>query len=282
MDSGADNTNSRHVRFFTGTATEQAYRVSRQIVGTALFLALCMWSFIGWSLWSEYSVTRTTSRTQEFNLIAAFSGELTLTLDSVSGALRLIQNEIAAMPPSAPPASVQARLERATRDMPGLAQDICVAGPDGKVLFSTLRPDAGRPDPGKPDLAPADVHEKPSFIRHRDDPNAGLIIDPPDPTAEGPRRLITVSRRLETADGQFAGEAMLLMKPGSLINLQHEIDLGRRGMVSIVGTDGHRSGWLRPRSSRWVGRGGHRPARCAVSRRSAPGQYLQLHAPQPG
>lgn len=233
MDSGAENTDSRHVRFFTGTAIEQAYRASRQIVGTALFLALCMWSFIGWSSWSEFSVTRTTSRTQEFNLIAAFSGELALTLDSVSGALRLIYNEIAAMPPSALPALVQARLEWATRDMPGLAQDICVAGPDGKVLFSTLKPDAGKPDP-----APADVHDKPSFIRHRDDPNAGLIIDPPGPAAAGPRRLIIISRRLETADGQFAGEAMLLMKPGSLINLQHEIDLGRRGMVSIAGSDG--------------------------------------------
>ena len=158
MDSGAETTDSRHVRFFTGTATEQAYRVSRQIVGTALFLALCMWSFIGWSLWSEYSVTRTTSRTQEFNLIAAFSGELTLTLDSVSDALRLIQNEIAATPPSEPPASVQARLERATRDMPALAQDICVAGPNGKMLFSTLKPASG-----KPDLAPADVHDKAEF-----------------------------------------------------------------------------------------------------------------------
>jgi hypothetical protein len=180
MDSGAENTDSTHVRFFTGTATEQAYRVSRQIVGTALFLALCMWSFIGWSLWSEYSLTRTTSRTQEFNLIAAFAGELTLTLDSVNGALRLIQNEIAAIPPSEPLASVQARLERAARDMPGLAQDIRVAGPNGKVLFSMLRPDAGRPDAGKPesgnadagrpdpnqpDLAPADVHEKPSSHR---------------------------------------------------------------------------------------------------------------------
>jgi signal transduction histidine kinase len=228
MDAGGEITDSKRVRFFNGTATQQALRVSRQIVGTAVFLALCMWSFIGWSLWSEYNVSRATSRVQEFNLISAFSGELTLTFDSISGALRLIQNEIGAMPPSAPPDALQARLERATRDLPALALGIRVAGPDGRLLFSTFKADPG----------PADVGEKPSFISHRDDPNAGLIIDPPDPASEGPGRLITVSRRLETVDGHFAGEAILLMKPGNLINLQHEIDLGRRGMVVIAGADG--------------------------------------------
>ena len=101
MDTALETTDSRRVRFFKGTATEQAYRVIRQIVGTAVILALCMWVFIAWSWRSEYSMSRAAGRTQEFNLIAAFAGELTLTFDSACGALQLVQNEVGDMPPSA-------------------------------------------------------------------------------------------------------------------------------------------------------------------------------------
>jgi signal transduction histidine kinase len=229
MDSGTENTDSGHVRFFSGTATRQAHRVSRRIIGSALFLALCMWSFIGWSLWTEFRLSYASSRTQEDNLIAAFSGELTLTLDSVSADLQLIQNEIAAMPPSASPAVVQALLQKATANMTGPARNIRVAGPDGTLLFSTLKPDPG----------PANLRDQASFIRHRDDPAAGLIIDQPHSAAGGSGGTVTVSRRLDTTDGHFAGEAVLLMKPGSLINLQNEVDLGQLGMVVIAGTDGY-------------------------------------------
>ncbi|HEY4174634.1 MAG TPA: ATP-binding protein [Rhodopila sp.] len=227
MDSAPPITDSRRVRFFKGTATEQAYRVIRQIVGTAGILALCMWVFIGWSWRSEYRLSQFAGRTQEFNLIAAFANELTLTFDSVSGALQLVQNEIGAMPPSATPEDVQERLQQVIRGVTGSMRDIRVLGPDGKLLFSTRHPDSG----------PADVSDQADFIRLRDDPHAGLIIHSSG-SAGGAARTITVRRRLETVDRHFAGEAILLMTPGSLIGLRHEIDLGRRGTVVVAGADG--------------------------------------------
>jgi two-component system cell cycle sensor histidine kinase PleC len=234
MDPGVENTDSRPATSFACAASQQARLVTRQILGTALFLALCMWSFILWSLWTEYDVTRTASRTQELNLVAAFAGELTLTLDSVGNVLQRIQDEIAALPQAATPAERQARLRRAIGDRPSLAQDIRVVGPDGTVLFSTLWPEAGPPDPSKPQ----DERHSPRFIRHRDDQGTLLSIDPPDLAVPPARRLIVASRRLETADGRFAGEAELKMKPGDLISLQHEIDLGARGSVLIASLDG--------------------------------------------
>jgi two-component system cell cycle sensor histidine kinase PleC len=227
MDSAPPNTDSRRVRFFKGTATEQAYRVIRQIVGTAGILALCMWVFIAWSWRSEYRLSQTAGQIQEFNLIAAFANELTLTFDSASGALQLVQNEIGALPSSATPEDVRARLQQAIRGVTGPMRDIRVVGPDGKLLFSTRHPDPG----------PVDVSGLPDFIRLRDDPHAGLIIDALGP-AGGTVRAITVRRHLESMDQSFAGEAVLLMKPASLIGLRHEIDLGRRGTVVVAGTDG--------------------------------------------
>lgn len=228
MDTALETTDSRRVRFFKGTATEQAYRVIRQIVGTAVILALCMWVFIAWSWRSEYSMSRAAGRTQEFNLIAAFAGELTLTFDSACGALQLVQNEVGDMPPSASSAEVRARLAQAIRGVTDPTRDIRVIGADGKLLFSTLHPDPG----------PVDVSGQADFIRLRDDPNAGIIINSSSSTADGTGRMITIRRRLETASEGFAGEAILLMKPGSLIGLRHEIDLGRRGTVVVAGTDG--------------------------------------------
>jgi signal transduction histidine kinase len=227
MDSAPDIIDSRRVRFFKGTATEQANRVTRQIVGTASILALCMWCFIAWSWRSEYNMSQTAGRIQEFNLVAAFANELTLTFESVSGALQLVQNEVGAMPPSASSAEVRARLQQAIRGVNDPMRDIRVIGADGKLLFSTLPSDPG----------PTDAASQADFIHLRDDPNASLIIGASGP-AKGPGRLITVRRRLENADESFAGVAVLLMKPGSLVALRHEIDLGRRGSVVITGTDG--------------------------------------------
>jgi len=225
MDSAPEIADSRRVRFFKGTAREQAYRTTRQIVGTAGILALSMWCFIAWSWRSEYRMSEAAGRTQEFNLIAAFANELTLTFDSVSGALQLVQNEVGAMPPSA---EMQARLQQAIRGVTDPTRDVRVIGPGGKLLFSTLHPDPGS----------ADVSGQADFIRLRDNPNASLIINASSPAAKAAGRMITVRRRLENADGSFAGETILLMKPGSLVGLRHEIDLGRRGTVVVAGADG--------------------------------------------
>ncbi|WP_158932000.1 hybrid sensor histidine kinase/response regulator [Acidisphaera sp. S103] len=227
MDSAPEITDSRRVRFFKGTATEQAHRVTRQIVGTAAALALCMWIFIAWSWRSEYRVSQTVGRVQEFNLIAAFANELTLTLDAASGALQLVQNEMGAMPPSATPEDVRARLQQAIRGVTGPMRDIRVIAPDGRLLFSTRHPDPG----------PEDVSGHANFVHLRDDLKAGLVINAFGP-ASGPDRTITVRRRLETVDQAFAGEAILMMKPGSLIGLRHEVDLGRRGTIVVAGADG--------------------------------------------
>ena len=60
-----------------------------------------------------------------------------------------------------------------------------------------------------------------------------------DPYADDPRGpFIEVSRRLETADGRFAGEAMLLLRDASLLSLTRQIDLGRRGVVAIADGNG--------------------------------------------
>jgi two-component system cell cycle sensor histidine kinase PleC len=215
--------NAERADRFEARAKREAVRVIRKIVGTALSLAICMWAFIAWSLWSEYSAAGERGRIDGSNLAAAFASELTMRFDSVSAALRIIDSDIKETSPGPPDAE---HLREAIDAVAGPNADVRVAGPDGRLTFSTLRTDVG----------PVDFSHRPHFIAHRDDPASDLIVDPPPAEAAG--KTIEVSRRLETAEGRFAGEAMLLLKPGSLITLNRDIDVGRRGMIVIAGADG--------------------------------------------
>jgi signal transduction histidine kinase len=230
--------NAERADRFEAQAKRHAARTIRKIVGTALAVALGLWAFIAWSLWSGYNAARAHGRTEGYNLTAAFASELTLTFDHVSAVLRVIDNDIKETPPGA---SDMEHLGNAISAAAGPDVDVRVVGPDGRLLFSTLHADTGYPETGHAETGhaktgPVDFGSQPHFIAHRDDPAAGLIIDPPPARPAG--ETIEVSRRLETADGRFAGEAMLLMRPGSLLPLNREIDLGRRGMVVVAGDDG--------------------------------------------
>jgi signal transduction histidine kinase len=219
---------------FERMATRQALRVSRMIAGIALFLAILMWCFIAWSAWSEDEAARQNGRTQAYNLTAAFANELSITLDAIEAQFRRIDAAIKAAPPDTPSGAARLAAELKTVLAPG--SDVRVAGPDGRLLFSTR----------KPATPPAGYSQTQHFIDHRDDPAAGLRIGKPDPATDN---RIELSQRLDAADGSFGGEVILLLPADRLIHLNREIDIGRRGMVVITGLDGIvRAGYERDRS----------------------------------
>jgi two-component system cell cycle sensor histidine kinase PleC len=198
-------------------------RVIGRIIGAAVFLTIVMWAFITWSLWSEYGVAYDHGRIDGRNLTAAFASELTMTFDRVRSALDVIDNTIKAASPG--PLDTE-RLRETIDAVAGADTDVRITGPDGHLVFSTPRSVSG----------PADVSQQPHFVEHRDNPAAGLIVDPP--AADAARPMIEVSRGLETADRRFNGEVTLLLKPSGLISLNRKIDLGRRGVIVITGNDG--------------------------------------------
>src|SRR4051794_22221797 len=206
---------------FERTAMAQARRVSRLIVGIAVFMAVCMWGFIVWSTWLEAKVAQKNGRIQGYNLATAFANELALTFDGINTALKSLSNALKTVPLTED--SVRLALARTTFVSPDTA--IRIIDPNGRLVFSTLQPDPG----------PVDDSRQPHFITHRDDPTAGLLVDPPDVAIQAGDQRIEVSWRLDAADGRFAGEVQLLPKAESLLHLVRQIDLGRRGAVLAVG-----------------------------------------------
>lgn len=203
-------------------ARRRSLPVIRKIIIAAVFLTVCRWAFIGWSLWSENDAAQAAGRANGLNLTAAFASELTTKLDFLNVALQLVDNDIKALASG----GGVGRLQSAIAAVVGYDVELRVVGPDGRVALSTIPLNASSANFGR------QAH----FIAHRDDRTAGLIVDPPLADAVG--NTLEVSRRLETADGNFAGELMLLLKPAALLTLHDEIKLGRRGRLLVIGTDG--------------------------------------------
>lgn len=208
---------------FAGHAKNEALRMIGTIVGIALFLTICMWVFIVWSLWSDDSAARARGRTEGYNLTAAFTSELTKAFESISATLRVIDSNVREISPGAPDTK---HLQATIDAVAGPDADVRVVGPDGGLIFSSSG--SGAPQ--------VDLTNQPHFIAHRNNPNAGLIVDPLPADAAG--KTIEVSRGRETADGHFAGEVVLRLRPANLISLNREIDLGQRGVILIAGLDG--------------------------------------------
>jgi two-component system, cell cycle sensor histidine kinase PleC len=244
MQPYAVDVNRERAERLDGRARRQARRVMRRIIGAALGLVLCMWLFISWSLWSEYDGARASGWTEGANLSAALALDLTTVLDGAARALQRIDDGIKGLPQGASAGDVQAHLRQAAGAIAIAGAAVRIADPQGQVVASTLAPDRG----------PSDVRRQPHFIAHRDGPSDAMTIDPYVHDPAGP--FVELSRRLESPDGHFAGEAILLLKPESLLTLHRELDIGRDGVIAISDTAGIvRGGFTRDHQDGSVGIG---------------------------
>jgi len=75
----------------------------------------------------------------------------------------------------------------------------------------------------------ADLSDRAYFIRHRDDPDAGLVISEPVFSRISDQWVITFSRRLNNPDGSFAGEAHIAVATAQLVKMLAKLDLGPNG-----------------------------------------------------
>jgi two-component system, cell cycle sensor histidine kinase PleC len=220
MDSASETGESRRLRFYRGSARDQAFRISRQIIGSAVFLAACLWGVIGWSLWSDYDRAWVQTTTQQNNLVVALASELRMTLDSQARTFALMDHSLGVFSKQNPPDTALRQVGEEQHGLLGDAPEIILANPDGRVIYSTWI--------GKP--VETSMTGVAHFQAHRNGSSNGLLIDTAD---ENNTPRVAVSRALHTAAGGFAGEATLLLPIGSLLTLDQEFDLGPGSVVLI-------------------------------------------------
>jgi diguanylate cyclase (GGDEF)-like protein len=83
-----------------------------------------------------------------------------------------------------------------------------------------------------------DVSDREYFIYHRDHPERGPHIGPPVRTRSSGEWVITVSRRINHADGSFAGVALASIKMAYFQNFYDSFDIGDGGAIFLALDDG--------------------------------------------
>ncbi len=89
-----------------------------------------------------------------------------------------------------------------------------------------------------PPVKSFNVSDREYFKFHRDHPEGGLYVGPRIQGRATGRWLFTVTRRLETPNGTFAGVVLGVLDTNYLQRLYQSIDVGRYGVVSLVLYDG--------------------------------------------
>ncbi|MEI7709956.1 MAG: ATP-binding protein [Rhodospirillales bacterium] len=219
---------------FAERANRYARRLIRKIVALAVALATLMWLFIGGLIWSERDSALNHGAVNGRNLAAAFTVELTHTVARIDGAMDAI---IRRMPIEADGTPRIEDLKQWREDFALLASPAKYMGlvnADGKLIFSNNNSSRTGPNGS----SPVDLSDREHFRIHRDRRDAGLYISVPLPGRVAEGKLLYFSKRIEAADGTFCGVLIFVVPPVELVRMRERIDLGQRGALAVVGTDG--------------------------------------------
>ncbi|VVM44163.1 hypothetical protein PS662_00457 [Pseudomonas fluorescens] len=75
------------------------------------------------------------------------------------------------------------------------------------------------------------------FIYHRDHPDRGPHLGPSIKSRSSGEWIMTVSRRVNHADGRFAGVVLATIYVSHFLSLYDSIDMGRNGVINLIADD---------------------------------------------
>ncbi|CAI8874155.1 Diguanylate cyclase (GGDEF) domain-containing protein [Pseudomonas sp. IT-P44] len=86
-------------------------------------------------------------------------------------------------------------------------------------------------------LTDANNADREYFIFHRNHPDRGPHIGPSIKSRSSGEWIMTVSRRINHADGSFAGVALATIYLNHFLTLYDSIDMGRNGVINLIADD---------------------------------------------
>ncbi len=212
------------VRWDAASTRRHAVSLARWVSLGSAGLMLCLWLAILVSTWSvrEAALGRATSSAS--NLSAAFCEQVYHTLSTISAAMDLTTREIRADPTGF-------RLDRWSEELPALARPtmfVSLVDANGKLISTTI----------KSGVSGIDMRDLDYVKVHLALMNPDIYISEPVVGRVAGRVMIQVSKRVDDANGHFLGILVFGLAPDDLTSLHRSVDLGPRGVIALVGTDG--------------------------------------------
>ncbi|CAN7224980.1 cache domain-containing protein [Rhizobium sp. LjRoot30] len=188
----------------------------------ALILGLSIAALLSYELVRSYLQAREDAERRVHNLAYLMSEQFTRTVQNVDIDLENIASELEnnpAMPKNDP--DFRARLQRLS--LVPFVNSIFIVGPDGDVIHDT----------DYPRKLNINLSDREYFTDHRNSPSLGLHIS--GPMKSRPRGIVffSLSRRLQTKDGSFAGVVVAAVEPLYFESLYKRLWLGA-GTVALL------------------------------------------------
>lgn len=213
---------------FEGRARRHASRLCRKIAAAGIALVIGLWIVILVEIRAENDAAMEQARLQGLNLSAAFAAEIGRTMDSIAGSMSLLADRLRHDLSSGRGATAA---EHRAAELIALSRSAVRAafiGPDGRAVFSTLGPA----------VSASDFSARDDFRYLRANrSNKPFVGEPLIATTDQPL-VLPISRRVEAEDGTFLGMLLFSLVPSDLTNLHQAVDLGRRGVLSVICTSG--------------------------------------------
>lgn len=169
----------------------------------ALIFGLCVALLLAYELWRSYSAAREDVERNVSNLVHVMSEQVARTIQSVDVNLQDISGELATSPalPDNDPV-FRTRLHKRLASMP-FVRALFVIDRNGYISHDTDFPSTPR----------VSLADRDYFKIHKDSPSVGLHIGRPLKSRSRGVWFISMSRRIEAADGSFGGIVVAAVEP---------------------------------------------------------------------
>ena len=189
-----------------------------------LSAVLLIWFGAAYFIHAERLQTEHAAREDAANLARAFAEDIVRTTRAVDQTLLYVRDSYARDPQRFD----MSLWSRNSQFLGELNFQVSIIGPDGILIASNI--------PGSaPDV---DLGDREHFRIHAERKADELFISKPVIGRISHRLSIQFTRRITMPDGSFGGVAVVSVDPEYLSQLYQSIDVGTKGVVALVGTDG--------------------------------------------
>jgi len=195
----------------------------RLLASLALFNLFTV-GLASWTIWQQFDLHHEQADVSTQNLVLALGNELRGQIDSQGMALYAVQDEFYRQRAGGrvDARALNAYIEKVRSRLPGI-DAIRITDDQGMLVYGTeVKSET------KTSLA-----DRPHFIRLHADATAGLVISKPQISRINNKAVIALARRLEYADGRFAGMVFAAVPLGHLTRTFSHMEVGEHGVVAM-------------------------------------------------
>lgn len=193
------------------------------VAAFGVLVLVLLWLGLAWDLGRERDRALAQAEADTTNLARAFHEHIHRTVVGLDQALLYIKSEFEG---DREGFSLEKMVERSAI-LRNVSIQLAVIGADGKLIDSTV-----------PGFNGVDLSDREHFRVHRGADDVGLFISKPVLGRASGKWSIQLTRRLNGANGVFAGVLVLSLDPKYLSDFYGSIDVGSKGAILLVGRDG--------------------------------------------